>query len=340
MFKSFKFTKFQAGLAILAILALYIFYEAFLPQFLDGQKEVAVEKGDNFFEIAQGLKLAGVIKNRLSFIAATIYRGSFATLKAGQYVFEPGLNLHQILSRIEKGEALFGSDEVVVTIPEGLTLDDMVARLKQAGFGDAGTLSRIKASSLADEFNWLPAASSKHSTLEGFLFPDTYRFSKDASATEIAAKMLNRFGSKTAEARKSSLNSGQNFHQALIMASILEKEVPPQDMPLAAGVLWRRLEIGMPLQADATLVYDLGRPIKRSDTTELDSPYNTYKYQGLPPTPISNPGLVALNAALYPQKSNYLYYLSKPQSGETIFSETLEEHNLAKAKYLDNRREY
>ena len=107
-------------------------------------------------------------------------------------------------------------------------------------------------------------------------------------------------------------------------------------MPLAAGVLWQRLAIGMALQADATLVYDLGRPIKRSDTTELDSLYNTYKYQGLPPTPIANPGLAALNAALNPQHSNYLYYLSRSSDGTTVFSETLEQHNLAKAKYLNN----
>ena len=336
MSKNLKLSKSKIGVAVLIIFSIYLWWRVTSPQFLDEQKEVVVEKGSNFLEIARSLKSAGVIKSRLSFIISALYRGSFATLKAGQYVFEPGLNLHQILSRIEKGEALFGSDEVVVTISEGLTLDDMIAKLEKAGFDDAEALSGIKASSLIDEFDWLKAASSKHNTLEGFLFPDTYRFSKDAGAYEIMAKMLNRFGSRTAELRKSVLASGRNFYEIVITASILEKEVPPNDMPLAAGVLWKRLEIGMPLQADATLVYDLGRPIKRSDTTSLDSPYNTYKYQGLPPTPISNPGLVALNAALYPQESNYLYYLSKPASGETVFSATLDEHNLAKAKYLNN----
>lgn len=334
MFSNFRFTKFQAGLIVLAAFSFYLIWEVTRPQFIFGQKEVAVAKGDNFIVIAGKLESAGVIKSRLAFIISTIYRGSFTTLKAGQYVFEPGLNLHQILSRIEKGEAVFGSDEVVVVIPEGLTLTALASRLDGLGFKDADSVLKIKADSLADKFSWLGSVSSKHDTLEGFLFPDTYRFSKDATANEIAIKMLNRFESKTADIRASAAAAARDFYDILIMASILEREVPPQDMPLAAGVLWKRLAIGMALQADATLVYDLGRAIKRSDTTELDSPYNTYKYQGLPPTPISNPGLVALNAALYPQKSNYLYYLSRYSDKVTVFSETLEQHNLAKAKYL------
>ena len=320
----------------MALFSFYLAWQITRPQFILGQKEVAVAKGDNFFTIAGKLESAGVIKSRLAFMVSTIYRGSFATLKAGQYVFEPGLNLHQILSRIEKGEAVFGSDEVVVTVPEGLTLAALAGRLNGLGFKSVDSVVKIKAGSLADKFSWLGSVRSKHNTLEGFLFPDTYRFSKDATVDEIAIKMLNRFESKTADIRAAAAAAGRDFYEVLIMASILEKEVPPKDMPLAAGVLWQRLAIGMALQADATLVYDLGRVIKRSDTTELDSPYNTYKYQGLPPTPISNPGLAALSAALYPQKSNYLYYLSRYSDKVTVFSETLEEHNLAKARYLSN----
>lgn len=316
------------------VLALFCFYfvsENLAPQFIDGKKEIVVRKGENFLEIASSLKTAGIIKSKISFIVSTLYRGTHSALKAGQYIFEPGLNLKQILSRIERGEALFGSDDVVVTIPEGERLTGIVEKLKKVGFSDAEDLTKIKASSLANNFEWLKNVPVKYDNLEGFLFPDTYYFSKNASAQEIAIKMLNRFDVKTKDIRKI---SGKNFYNVLKTASILEEEVLPSDMPIAAGIFKKRIAINMPLQVDATLVYKLGRPIKRSDIDTLESPYNTYKYQGLPPTPISNPGLISLNAALYPQDSNYLYYLSSRADKTTIFSPTFEEHNLARAKYL------
>jgi UPF0755 protein len=170
--------------------------------------------------------------------------------------------------------------------------------------------------------------------LEGLLFPDTYRVDKEKDPETTISKVLSNFESKTSAWRAQALLLGKDFYEVLIMASILEKEVPPEDMALAAGVLWRRLRIGMPLQVDATLVYALGRAIAKSDTVTLNSPYNTYKYKGLPPTPICSPGLAALSAALYPRDGGYLYYLSRTSDHKTIFSRTLEEHNLARAKYL------
>lgn len=335
MFNYSKLAKWLIGLAMLALFCLYLGWATVSAQFSRSEKQVEINRGDNFWEIAQHLKSAGIIKSRLAFMAASVYRGSFLSLKAGQYLFEPGLNLHQILARIERGEALFGSNEVEVTLPEGLTLSGIARKLREVGFNDANDILKIKASSFAGKFLWLGLATGRaNNNLEGFLFPDTYRFSKDASIKDIAEKMLARFDSKTAETRNSA--SGKDFYNILKLASILEEEVLPKDMPLASGVLWKRLELGMPLQVDATLVYELGRPIRKSDITSLNSPYNTYKYQGLPPTPISNPGLASLVAALHPQKSNYLYYLSRPSDKTTFFSETLEEHNLAKAKYLNN----
>lgn len=335
MMSNFKSDRLYLGLIVLALFSFYLWRQVVSSQFFGGEKEIAVNRGDNFLEIAHNLKLAGIIKSRLAFIAASVYRGSFLALKAGRYVFEPGLNLHQIISKIEKGDAVFGSNETVVTIPEGFTLADIAKRLEEAGFDDAEAMIKMKVGSFAEKFSWLSAVDLERETLEGFLFPDTYRFPNDASVKEVVERMIKRFDAKTAAVRQAAEISRRDFYDVLIMASILEKEVPPADMPLAAGVLWKRLELDIPLQADASLVYDLGRPIKRSDTTSLYSHYNTYKYQGLPPTPISNPGLVALNAALYPQKSNYFYYLSRSSDGKTIFSETLEQHNLAKAKYLN-----
>lgn len=333
MFNNSKFKKLIfIGLAVLTLFCFYIVSKTISPQFLDGKKEIAIKKGENLLEIAGNLEAAGIIKSKVSFIISSILRGTHSALKAGQYVFDPGLNLRQILSRIEKGEALFGYDDVVVTIPEGLTLGGIIDRLEKSGFKDASDIRGIKASSLEDTFDWLKLVPPKNDTLEGFLFPDTYRFSKDASAQEIAIKMLNRFDSKTKDIRKV---SGKDFYNVLKMASILEEEVIPSDMFLASGVLWKRLSIGMPLQVDASLVYELGRPIKRSDIDTLNSLYNTYKNKTLPPTPISNPGLISLVAAVYPEKSNYLYYLSRSSDKVTIFSTTFEEHSLAKSKYLN-----
>ncbi len=321
---------------IIFILALFYFtYQILSAQFsaLQSQRFV-IKRGDNFLVIAQNLKSAGLIKDRLVFSTLVLAKGAATHLKAGEYVFESGSALNKIINKIKKGEVVLGSDEMVLAIPEGLNLAQISELIKS----EAGriNLNNIKASSLSGKFSGLMAVDRKYNTLEGFIFPDTYRFNKAATNTEILERILKNFDSKTSEFKTREVLNGRNFYDILKMASILEEEVPPVDMLVAAGVLWKRLRLGMPLQVDASLVYGLGRPIKRSDTTAFNSPYNTYQYKGLPPTPISNPGLTSIRAAAYPVESDYLYYLSRSRDGATIFSKTLEEHNLAKAKYLNN----
>lgn len=298
------------------------------------KKEINIKRGDNFWEIAQNLKTSGIIKSRLAFSTLVVFSGSFNSLKAGQYEFEPGTNVFGIVKKIEKGDVLLGSDEIVVTIPEGLGMSEIILKLKEAGFNDADKIEKMKATAFVDKFPWLNLVSSRYNNLEGFLFPDTYRLAKDASLTDVVEIMLRQFETKTAELRKRESLAGRNFYEILTIASILEEEVPPLDMPIASGIIWKRLGMDMPLQVDATLVYDLGRPLKRADIDTLDSDFNTYKYKGLPPTPISNPGIIAIRAATFPQESNYLYYLSRSIDKTTIFSRTFEEHNLARSKYL------
>lgn len=337
MFKNIRFTKLQIGLIILALFSFYFWSQTSAPvsnSADSGAKEFNIVRGDNFLEIAQNLKMSGLIKSRAAFALASLVRGSFNKLKAGQYVFDPGLNLLNILKKIEKGDVIFGSDEVAVTIPEGLNIAGIAEKLEEAGFKDADKIEKMKASGFVDKFPWLNLVSSRYNNLEGFLFPDTYRFSKDAGITEVVEKMLGQFAAKTEDLRSREVLAGKNFYDVLIMASILEKEVPPADMFLVSGILWKRMEIDMPLQVDASLAYDLARPIRREDIDTLDSEFNTYKSKGLPPTPISNPGLSAIRAALYPQSSDYLYYLSRSSDKATIFSRTFEEHNLARSKYL------
>mgnify|MGYP001609862009 CR=1 FL=1 len=333
--KDFKFTKIQIGLIVLALFSFY-FWNQSLPPAYSGtnKKEMSVKRGDSFWEIAQNLKTAGIIKSRLVFSLVAVFSGSFNSLKAGQYEFEPGASVFGVIGKIEKGDVLFGSDEIIVTFPEGLNMSEIILKMKESGFKDADKIEKMKASAFVDKFPLLNLVSSRYNNLEGFLYPDTYRFSKDAPLTEVVERMLKQFETKTAELRKRDVLAGRNFYEILTIASILEKEVPPADMPIASGILWKRIKIDMLLQADATLVYDLGRPLKRADIDTLDSEFNTYKNKGLPPTPISNPGLAALMAATYPQDSDYLYYLSRSSDKTTIFSRTFEEHDLARSKYL------
>jgi len=208
---------------------------------------------------------------------------------------------------------------ITVTIPEGLTVRQIEERLGLQ----------------------LPVEN-----LEGFLFPDTYYFSFGFSGAEVVKKMKDNFDKKVnQEIREEIKRQGKTLFEIITMASMIEKEVRTlEDKKLVSGLLWKRLKTNMPLQVDATIAYILTKEGKGEWTFEemrreiakardIDSPYNTYKYRGLPVGPISNPGLESILAAVYPEDSEYWYYLSTPE-GETIFSKTLDEHNRARAKYF------
>ena len=174
--------------------------------------------------------------------------------------------------------------------------------------------------------------------LEGYLFPDTYRIFRDATAEDIIAKMLDNFNGKLSPAMRADISKqGKSIHDIVVMSSIVEKEVrSAADKKIVAGILYKRLELGMKLEVDVTINYISGKnnPSSALEDLQIDSPYNTYKYYGLPPGPIANPGLDAIMAAIYPEKSPYLFYLNRQDTGETIFSKTYEEHLRNKAKYL------
>ncbi|MEK7500808.1 MAG: endolytic transglycosylase MltG [Patescibacteria group bacterium] len=332
-----KFKRRQIWLVVLIGLIFYLWYQLAWPQFFGSKpRSVTIEQGDSSWTIASKLKEVGAIKNRLFFFVSVWWHDGLDLLKAGQYAFDGGSNLGTIVKKLIGGDVKV--DDIIVLIPEGFNLREVGERIRTAGFTKAGDiyLESFRAADFYKDFPWLEMPGNKKGTLEGFIFPDTYRFDRSLTSYQIVARMLKNFEVRTAALRNQLTLKNRDFYGILIMASILEKEVPHEDMPVAAGVLWKRLELGMPLQADATLVYALGRPIRRSDTTTLDSAYNSYLYKGLPPTPISNPSLEAIKAALSPQTSNYLYYLTRASDGKTVFSRTLEEHNLARAKYLQS----
>lgn len=302
--------------------------------------DFTVEKGEGARDISSKLEQRGLISNSFYF-NFYIWRNGYAnSLQAGSYELSPSMSIAEIANTIKNGE--IKQVGVRVTIPEGFRtsqLEDLLIAngvfIQRSELVESADISAPLAYEIF-EYDFLKDLPSR-ATIDGFLFPDTYIFKKDAKLNDIVLKMLFNFGNKVDQALRVKIKaSGRNLYEVVIMASMLEREVKTkEDMRLVAGVLWKRMEIGMPLQVDATLAYITGK--KTGEITNedklIDSPYNTYKYRGIPPTPIANPGLMAIQAAAEPQESEYLYYLSTP-SGETIFSKTLEEHSKNKAKHL------
>ena len=186
-----------------------------------------------------------------------------------------------------------------------------------------------------DDYDFL-LSKPRNLDLEGYLFPDTYRIFRDASIKDVVQRTLNNFDQKlTPELRNEIERQGKTIHDIITLASILEKEVSTDyDRAMVADIFYKRIKIGMPLQADSTVNYVTGKSESRSTIidTKTDDPYNTYKYKGLPPGPICNPSLSAIKAAIYPKANNYYYFLTTPD-GQVIYSQTHDQHVAAKAKY-------
>lgn len=258
-----------------------------------------------------------------------------ARLKTGTYTLERGEKVKDVVERFITGDV--SPDELTITYPEGFTLHQIAERTAARGIG---TKQSFLAAALPPEYidgypylGEIPADRG----LEGYLFPDTYRVFPDDTPSDVIRRMLANFDAKfTDDLRQEAQKQGRSLDQIVIMASIIEREVlTDDDMAVAAGILWKRNDDGVGLDADATVRYAHDKwdgPLTFQDL-QTDSPYNTRKWRGLPPGPISNPGLRAIIATARPQESGYYYYLSAP-SGQTIFSKTLAEHNANKAKYL------
>jgi len=296
---------------------------------LESPKEVVIKEGQGVRAVADLLKDKGVIKNRFVFVAYTVLTGNEKKLQAGRYVFQPGVTILDIVNSISSGRA--EPDDIVVTIPEGYNVWDIDQRLVSAGLIKEGEFAR------------------KYHNQEGQFFPDTYRFNKEGETVDtIAEKMKNHLNLKFKEF--SLIFSSLVLEDTLTKASILEKEARrEEDMRLVAGVIRNRLARHMALQIDATVSYGaclrktIANNFKRDcDVSQIpvgaevhiDSPYNSYLRAGLPPGPIANPGIQAIQAVLNPTQSNYLYYLSTRDGSQMIFAKTAAEHAANRRKYL------
>lgn len=256
-------------------------------------------------------------------------------LQAGTYRIERQEKVRDVVQRFLSGD--ISPDELTITYPEGFTLEQIAERTAARGIGTKEQfLSAARPHQLVEKFPLLKEIPAGRD-LEGYLFPDTYRVAETDTPESIVERLVANFHRRlTPELREAAQASGRSIDQIVIMASIIEREVlTDEDMVIVSGVLWKRNDDGVGLDADATVRYALNKwddPLTVQDLAS-DSPYNTRRWRGLPPGPISNPGLRALQAAIYPEPSDYYYYLSAPD-GRTIFSKTLDEHNANKAKYL------
>jgi len=293
-----------------------------------------IEQGEGVNRISENLYEAGLIKSKFYFELHIWLNDKNAVLQAGEYALNSSQNIKEIAEIITAGQTV--SPEREIKIIEGWNMKDINDYLvKEKVLAKDDLLNIAKAGKINNDFFQDAPAGA---TLEGYLFPDTYRIFKDASAQNIIDKMLDNFGRKlTEEMRADIKKQGKTIFEIITMASLVEKEVrSAEDMKIVSGIFWDRIKNGQALESCATLAYVLGENKKQYsyEDTEIDSPYNTYKYRGLPPGPISNPGLNAIRAAIYPEYTEYNYFLNRFDTGETVWSKTYDEHLENKRKYL------
>ena len=306
------------GSVILLLCLIAIFAIEIYPETITGvhSASFSVQKNSSAVDIAHILKNKRLIIDPFGFTAILRIEGAEGKLKSGNYVLKNLNNVFDIINALEKGVPQV---EVKVTIPEGFTVSDIANRLYENGV-------------IFDK----KAFVKKALPFEGYLFPDTYFFIKGESADKIIQTMKRRFYAVLPkDFSEKAKEKGLSEKEAVILASIVEKEAKfDKDKPLVASVFLNRLKVGMPLQSDATINYLLKEKklwLSQKDL-EINSPYNTYKYKGLPPTPICNPGLKSLLAVVNAPETDFYYFLATP-NGKTIFERTLEEHNRDIAKY-------
>lgn len=302
-------------------------------------KQVTITSGMGVKLIAKQLQTDGVIAHPFIFETTAALDGVRSSFQAGTFNIPARASVSSVIAVLT---AKPDANEVTVRIPESSTASEIATLLDSAGVIDAPSFLAAVAStdsrtvapeSTYDFLRDKPATAS----LEGYLFPDTYRFFTRATAAHVVKKFLDTFETKVAATILNDIRaSGHTVFEAVTMASIVDKEVrTDSDRAIAAGIFWKRIEIGMALQSDATVNYVTGKQALQPTNVDLStsSPYNTYQNRGLPPGPIGNPSLSAIRAVANPQTSPYLYFLHKPD-GTTVFSKTFEEHVANKQKYL------
>jgi len=302
---------------------------------------VDIPTGSGSSSIGDRLVAGGVIRDRATYRLALWLSGEGRHLKAGEYRFDRAMTPFDVIDKLARGDVYV----IHLTLPEGLTIAEMARLFESHGFGPASAfVEAANNAALVRDFD--PAAKD----LEGYLFPETYALPRKTDADKLIRMMAARFEHVfTPELRQAAASRQLSVRQAVTLASIVERETArAEERPLVAAVFVNRLKLRMPLQTDPTVIYALQRAgaytgnLHREDLA-VDSPYNTYRYPGLPPGPIASPGRASLDAAVHPADADFLYFVSR-NDGSHEFARTLDEHNRNvhkyQVEYFRERREH
>jgi UPF0755 protein len=320
-------------LVVVLVIGGWTAWNIYVPVTPPANTSLLLHTGYSTRRIAGELKKAGVIRNERAFWLWHLLHPK-PTLKAGEYLFERQATLPEVYGRIARGDIYFH----VVTIPEGYTIFDIAKAMEDAGLGKAADFLQVAETRTQLISDLAPQAKS----LEGYLFPNTYRFTRTQTLEEMAAEMVHQFRQVAQQigltSAVNSLAVNSDVAKVVTMASIVEKETAsPDERPLVAGVYYNRLAQNMALDADPSVIYaellsgTYQGSLHHADMA-VNSPYNTYRFPGLPPGPIGNPGKSSLEAALHPGTTNFIYFVSDG-NGHHRFARSLEEHNRNVAAY-------
>jgi peptidoglycan lytic transglycosylase G len=292
--------------------------------YAESEQFVEIPQGSGPASIGKRLVDAGIIRDTLGFRFEITRTHTGRRLQAGEYRFDRPMTVQEVVAKIARGDVYL----VPITFREGLTIQEMAALFEAKGLGPAAEFSKA-----ASDAQLIQNVDPAGRDLEGYLFPDTYATMRHTTAAELVPRMVAGFEKAfTPEIRAAASARGLSVRALVTLASIVEKETgKPEERPLVAAVYSNRLRVGMPLQCDPTVIYALQRADRYNgnlthENMQIDSPYNTYRYPGLPPGPIANPGRASLEAAAHPADVPYLYFVARGD-GSHVFAASLEEHN-------------
>ncbi len=318
-------------LVVVVLVAAVVGFYVLVPYGPEKETFVEIAPGTGTAGISKALERAGVVRSAAAFEAVKEWRGlsgKAGTLKAGEYRFDHAATVGEVYDRLRRGDVY----TVTLVVPEGFNIFDIAAAVEAAGLGSKEEFLAAEKAHTELIAQWSPRATS----VEGYLFPDTYKFGRHATAMQMLTAMVKRFG--VVVGRLGVNGAPASVAKLVTMASLVEKEVHlDAERPVVASVFRNRLEAGMPLQTDPAVIYasmlrGTWTGVIHQSELHSDSAYNTYAHVGLPPGPICSPGLAALRAALHPANTPYLYFVADA-NGATRFAATLKEHDANVASY-------
>lgn len=299
------------------------------------EKQFVIENGQGLGVIVKNLKKEKLIHSEIYFKVYSVLSGKQGSFRSGEYFLSSKLNIKQIVAELTK--PVFLKPEEKLTFIEGWNLKNYNEAILKSNLDNKDDFLKQIEKNYVNDFSFLKDKPQSKS-LEGYLFPDTYTFYTDVKSENIVRKMLFNFDRKLTNKMRTDISTqGKTIYEIVTMASVVEKEVrSANDMKIVSGIFWDRIKNGQALESCATLAYILGvnKAQYSYEDTRIDSPYNTYINRGLPAGPIANPGLKAIEAAIYPEYTGYNYFLTASETGETIFSKTYQEHLNNKNKFI------